>query len=134
MINRHEFKTKLLDPTKALNRVCVVTLSLIVGCLNGLFGGGGGMLVVPILSGLCGLEVKKAHASAIVAILPLCIASAIVYWTAGYFDWKIGAFAGIGVVIGGAIGSAGLKKISSGTLSALFYGIMLAAGVKMLIG
>ena len=38
-----------------------------------------------------------------------------------------------GVIIGGVIGAVLLKKISNGLLSLAFYGIMIAAGVKMLI-
>ena len=35
-----------------------------VGAANGLFGGGGGMIAVPLLSGVMGYEEKAAHATA----------------------------------------------------------------------
>lgn len=92
------------------------------------------MLVVPVLTFLCGLDVKKAHATAIVTILPLCLVSAAVYWKAGFYDWNVGIWTTLGVIGGGILGSMGLKKLSSQTLSVLFYGLMLAAGIKMLIG
>ena len=48
------------------------------GAVNGLFGGGGGMAVVPLLSRWCGLEEKKAFATCVALILPLCLVSAAV--------------------------------------------------------
>ena len=51
--------------------ILTVIASLFVGVANGLFGGGGGMLVIPIFTILLGLEEKLAHSSAILTILPL---------------------------------------------------------------
>lgn len=134
MKSAERLKNNLTRPDKPLNRSLVVAAALAVGALNGLFGGGGGMLVVPVLTFLCGLDVKKAHATAIVTILPLCLVSAAVYWKAGFYDWNVGIWTTLGVIGGGILGSMGLKKLSSQTLSVLFYGLMLAAGIKMLIG
>ena len=49
------------------------------GLVNGLFGGGGGMVLVPLLNGWCGLEGKQAFATCVAAILPLSAVSAAVY-------------------------------------------------------
>ncbi|MBR7090882.1 MAG: TSUP family transporter, partial [Clostridia bacterium] len=56
---------------------------VLVGVANGLFGGGGGMLCVPMLL-LAGLENQKAQATAILIMTPISIASVIVYYTSGY--------------------------------------------------
>ena len=49
------------------------------GLVNGFFGGGGGMVLVPLLAGWCGLDQRKAFATSVAVILPLCILSAAVY-------------------------------------------------------
>lgn len=49
------------------------------GLVNGLFGGGGGMVLVPLLNGWCGLAGKQAFATCVAAILPLSAVSAAVY-------------------------------------------------------
>ena len=46
------------------------------GLVNGLFGGGGGMVLVPLLNGWCGLAGKQAFATCVAAILPLSAVSA----------------------------------------------------------
>ncbi len=49
------------------------------GLINGLLGAGGGMVLVPLLVGWCGLEDKKAFATAISIILPLSLTSIAVF-------------------------------------------------------
>ena len=51
----------------------------LAGVINGFFGAGGGMVLVPLLIRLCGLEDKAAFSSAIAVILPLCAVSIAVY-------------------------------------------------------
>ena len=43
------------------------------GLVNGFFGGGGGMVLVPLLAGKCGLERRSAFASSVAIILPVCV-------------------------------------------------------------
>lgn len=50
------------------------------GLANGFFGGGGGMLLVPLLTRWCGLEQRRAFATSIAIILPLCALSSVIYW------------------------------------------------------
>ena len=51
----------------------------LAGFINGFFGAGGGMVLVPLLIRLGGLEDKKAFSSAVCIILPLCLVSIGVY-------------------------------------------------------
>ena len=44
----------------------------LAGAANGFFGGGGGMVLVPLLTRLCGLEQRRAFATSVAIILPLC--------------------------------------------------------------
>ncbi len=109
-----------------------VFFGLVVGAVNGLFGAGGGMLVVPILSYLYGLGAKKSHATAIMIILPLCAVSAVVYALKGSYDYSIFPATIVGVVAGGIIGALLLKKANNVALRYVFYFLMLLAGLKMI--
>ena len=80
---------------------------------------------------LCGG--KKAHATAIAVILPLCLVSTVVYAVRGTFDYSVLPPTIAGVLIGGLTGAVALKKLSAPVLNFLFYGLMLFAGVKMMM-
>ena len=86
---------------------------IFVGFLSGFFGGGGGMIVVPLLTFALGLNEKQAHATAIATILPISIASAIVYIVNKSVNFADLGFATIGFVLGGAVGALLLKKIKN---------------------
>ena len=56
------------------------------GAANGLFGGGGGSVLVPLLTRFCGLEQRQAFSTSLAVILPLCVLSAAVYLFRGGLD------------------------------------------------
>ena len=106
---------------------------LLAGAANGLFGGGGGMLVVPCLTYLGKSEEKRAHATAIALVLPLSLISATVYTLRCVHDFSLAWKVGLGVSIGGAIGAFLLRKVPKGVLTFLFYGVMIYAGVRFVL-
>ncbi len=114
-------------------RIFIALAGLFIGVVNGIFGAGGGMLAVPALSFICGFDDKHSHATAIAVILPLCLVSTIVYALRGSFELAIVAPTVVGVVLGGIAGALLLKKLSNDVISFLFYGLMLFAGIKMMI-
>ena len=108
-----------------------IITGIIAGFINGLFGGGGGMIVVPLLIWLLKYEEQKAHATAILIILPLSILSGLLYATFGNVKLNVLLPSGIGVIVGGIVGSFLLKKLSAKWLTIIFSIAMLAAGVRM---
>ncbi|MEG1612848.1 MAG: sulfite exporter TauE/SafE family protein [Clostridia bacterium] len=106
---------------------------LITGFANGFFGGGGGMLVVPLLTIILKLSEKQSHATAIAIILPLSIISAAAYLAKGITGGEWLTSVTVGVVIGGAIGAVLLSKLSTKLVSGIFYVVMIAAGIRMLM-
>lgn len=126
-----KFKTKSSFEEKK-TKFFAVFAGIAIGAVNGLFGAGGGMLVVPMLTYLFGLGAKKAHATAIMIILPLCAVSAVVYGMKGSYDYSIFPATVAGVVVGGIVGALALKKANNVLLRFLFYGLMMLAGLKMI--
>ncbi len=106
--------------------------SAAVGLISGFFGGGGGMLCVPLLQ-FRGLDVKRAHATALIVILPLCMVSAAIYIANGYFDANAVMCAIIGVSIGGAAGALALDKLNGTAIGVIFAALMIAIGVKLIV-
>lgn len=105
---------------------------IFVGFLSGFFGGGGGMIVVPLLAFGMGLEDRNAHATAISVILPLSVTSSIVYITQGNINWLQLLYATIGFVVGGAVGALLLNKMNNVVIRIIFAIIMILAGIKIL--
>jgi len=110
----------------------LISVGIVTGLVNGIFGGGGGMILVPMLTTLLFFENKKAHATAILIILPASIVSAVTYFINGSFSLSVGLPVGIGVILGGILGAIFLKKLSSKWVSVIFSLLMAIAGAKML--
>jgi len=102
------------------------------GAVNGIFGGGGGMIVVPLLTSVGQKPPLVAHATAILVILPVSLASAIVYLLGGWFDAELFIAVSIGVVLGGAAGAKLLGSITPAAATVAFAAVMFAAGVRMM--
>lgn len=105
----------------------------IIGFVNGFWGGGGGMICVPLLQNVIKLPEKKAHATTLLIMLPLSIASLVVYLFSGNLPIVDALKIGVGFVIGGVVGANILKKISNKWLGYLFSIIIIIGGVKMLV-
>ena len=102
------------------------------GLINGVLGGGGGMIVVPVLSALFGMKAKCAHATAIAVILPVTVIAAATYLFGVEYDLLQCAAVAVGVTIGGAVGASVLKRSPSVIVELLFAAVTAAAGVKMI--
>ncbi len=105
----------------------------VIGFLNGFFGGGGGMVCVPILQNVLSLDAKKSHATAIMVIFPLSLISAFIYVINGYISSLPLLTIGLGVVAGGILGSFALKFLPPKIVRILFAIIMFAGGIKLII-
>lgn len=97
-----------------------ILIGLIAGIINGFFATGGGMILVPALAFLLGMEPKRARGTSIFCILPMVITSSIFYYQSNYIDWKISILCAIGGAIGGYIGAKMLKKLPEKFLKITF--------------
>ena len=107
---------------------------LSIGAVSGLFGGGGGMVAVPVLENMLSYPPKQAHATAIFIIAPICAVSAVLYIIGGYADLQVIIPAAIGNVAGGLLGAKFLGKLPQFWVNLTFIAVMLAAGIRMVSG
>jgi len=106
---------------------------IIIGFVNGFWGGGGGMICVPILSQIIKLPEKKSHATTLLIMLPLSIASLVVYIINGNMLWLDSLKIGLGFVAGGVLGAILLKYIANIWLSLFFSIIIVLGGIKLIL-
>ena len=103
------------------------------GIVNGLFGAGGGMVLVPLLIRFGKLEDKKAFSSAICIILPISLISIFVYWTKDIFPFGPALPYLLGGLIGGTLGGIIFKTTSAEILHKLFGLLILWGGIRLLL-
>ena len=113
------------------NIVKIGILGIFTGLINGLFGSGGGSLLVPGMIFLLGIEGHKAHATTISIILPLAIVSTYIYYKSGIMSLNITLKVAIGGVLGGYVGAKLLNKIPNSILRKIFAIFMMVAAFRM---
>ena len=102
------------------------------GLFNGFFGVGGGMLLVPLFRGWLKLDDKRALATAIATIMPLCLLSAGVYLWRDRLEWTVLWPYLAGGLVGGFLGGVFFKKIPALLLRRLFALLLLYGAARSL--
>ncbi len=105
----------------------LLIIGLVAGIAGGMFGIGGGAIMVPAMVLLLGMEQKFATGTSVAAqILPIGILAAIVYRQNGNVSFKYAIVIAIGLVIGNYFGAlfANQPFISGETMKKL-YGVFL---------
>ena len=103
------------------------------GAVNGLFGGGGGMVLAPALTGWCHMEQKRALATCVAAILPLCLLSVAISLWRQPLDWMQALPYLLGGLGGGFVGGRLFQKVSNLWLRRIFACFLLYGGVRYLL-
>jgi len=103
------------------------------GLVNGFFGGGGGMLLVPLLAGWCGLDQRRAFATSVAVILPLCCLSSVIYWYRGGLELAAALPYLAGGLVGGYLGGRLFRRLNMVWLRRGFALLILYGGVRALL-
>ncbi len=105
---------------------------ILIGALNGMFGAGGGIVAVPLLR-KNGIEDKSAHASSIAIILPISVVSLSMYILKGRVAITDGLPYILPGVVGAVLGTFILSKISKKWLHRVFGGLIIYAGIRLIL-
>ena len=103
------------------------------GLINGLFGGGGGTVLLPLLTGWGGLQAKKAFATCVAIILPMCCISAAVYLWQVRPELRVVLPYLAGGAAGGVLGGMTMEKVPVRVLKVIFGLFLLYGGVRYLL-
>lgn len=104
---------------------------LCAGAVNGLFGAGGGMLLVPLL-GISSLSEDEVFPSCVAIILPICLVSLLFALQGSPFSWNNALPYLLGSFFGGLIATALAHKIPTLWLHRLLGVFILWGGVRYL--
>lgn len=110
-----------------------VSVGLAAGFLSGVFGVGGGILVVPALVIVMKMDQRLAHGTSLATVLPISVASLIGYGIGGEVDWPVALFLAIGAVVGAVVGTKLLHVLPPRVLAFAFSALLLATAVRLFI-
>lgn len=105
----------------------------LAGAVNGLFGGGGGMVLLPLLTRWSGTAQKTAFATSVAVMAPVSAVSAAVSLLRGQGeDLSLLPFL-LGAVAGGMIAGLTFERVPVRLLRVIFGLFLLYGGVRYLV-
>lgn len=109
-----------------------IIIGSLAGIICGIFGTGGGMILVPTFVYVLKINPKRARATSLCCMLVMVIASSIFYYQNNYINWKVGLLCAIGGIAGGFLGAKLLKKVPDYILKCVFICFLLYASYSMI--
>lgn len=123
---------QLLNGLVLGNYLLAGLIGLVGGIVSGLFGVGGGVILVPAMMFFLGMGIHKAVGSSLVVIIPTAIMGAYKHHQLGNVDWRIVLALIPTAVVGGYIGAWLTSQISAGNLKRAFGGFLILVGCRLL--
>ncbi len=111
-------------------------IGILGGCFGGLIGLGGGVVMIPLLTGIAGLTQHKAHGTSLVAIIFTAIVGAATYYRHGTVDWSAALMLAVTAILTARMGALYVSTLSEQKLKKAFgvfllfiSGLLLAKGL-----
>jgi uncharacterized membrane protein YfcA len=113
--------------------VRALLVGLVAGFLSGMFGVGGGILVVPALVMVMHMDQRLAHGTSLAAVLPIATSGLVGYVTGDKVDWPVAGLLAVGAVAGAVLGTKLLHVLPHRTLGLIFSLLLLATALRMVL-
>ena len=104
------------------------------GAFGALVGIGGGLIVVPMLTVVLGVDIRLAIAASLLGVIAVSTSAGATYMRRGLVDRRLGLVLLVATAIGGILGGFTAGVLDARILSALFGIVLVAAAVQMLRG
>jgi uncharacterized protein len=113
--------------------ILFILIGIVAGILSGMFGIGGGVIIVPALMYLCGFSQLKAQGTSLAVLLPpVGIFAFIEYYKKGQVNLQAGILIVIFLVIGSVFGSKLAQNLPLEVLKKSFGVLMILISLKMI--
>lgn len=113
----------------SVRRIALVGLA--AGLLSGMFGVGGGILIVPGLVLVAKMDQRTAHGTSLAAVLPIAVSSFLTYFSNDLIDWPVVIWLAVGAVAGTVLGTKLLNILPLKTLALSFAGLLVATAARL---
>ena len=115
--------------------ILTVAIGLVAGILSGMFGIGGGLIIVPSLVALRGYETKQAIGTSLgVIILPVGILGFLTHYRAGNVNFKASLLIAAGLFFGSYVGAKLVVSLPKDVVNKLFAVFLVLVAIKMFLG
>ena len=119
-------------PREAYVTWMMLLVGLVVGMVSGVVGIGGGILFVPALVWLAGMDQHRAQGTSLGALLlPVGLFAFMEYYRKGNADLQVALLLAVGFLVGGYFGAVGAQHISELWLRRIFALTLIAVGGRM---
>jgi uncharacterized membrane protein YfcA len=110
-----------------------VAIGLVAGTFAGLFGVGGGVLIVPALIFLAKFPIKTALGTSLgsIAILPVGLLGAYTYYRHGNLNIRASLLIALGIFVGAWIGARLAQMIPAATLQRIFAVFIMIMAIRL---
>ena len=110
-----------------------IILGLVAGIFGGVFGIGGGTILIPVMVYIFGLTQHQAQGTTLAAMVPpIGLLAAWRYWHAGNVKLSMAGFICIGFLVGGLIGANLVQNVSDPILKKFFGVFLLLVSLEMI--
>jgi uncharacterized membrane protein YfcA len=109
----------------------VAIIGLVGGIASGLFGVGGGIIMVPGMALLLKTDFKVAVGTSLAVIVPTALTGLFKHHQLRQVDWGLAAFLAPAAIIGGLIGPWLTTRLSSPELQKCFGGFLVLVGLRL---
>lgn len=110
-----------------------IAVGVVAGFLSGLFGVGGGILIVPALVLVLRFEQRLAHGTSLAAVLPIAVSSLASYAIEDKVDWPVGLWLALGAIGGAVVGTYILHRLPHDALAVGFAVLLIATAARLLL-
>lgn len=110
----------------------VALIGLLSGISSGLFGVGGGIIMVPAMALLLKTDIKIAVGTSLAVIIPTALTGALTHHQLRQVDWRLAAWLAPTAIVGGLIGPWLTTKLASDDLKRVFGGFLVLVGLRLL--
>ena len=114
------------------DRLRGVAAGLVAGFAGGLFGVGGGVLLVPVLTGVFGLTQHQAHGTSLAVLAATALPAVVVYALHGHVAWLTAAVVGVASLATAPLGARLASRLSGRALRRAFAVFLVLVAVRLL--
>ena len=113
-------------------RLRALLAGLVAGVASGLFGVGGGIILIPLLTGWLSTSQHQAHGTSLAVIGVTALASLAVYGAHSHVDWATALAVGIASAFAARLGARAAARTSPRGLTMAFAAFMVLVAIRLL--